>query len=182
MSSIAADCLTTYRAAHSSGPRRAALVRYVVLHDTEGPTAEGAAAYFAEAASKGSSHLVVDEHACYRVLDDLVIPWAAPPLNTSGFHIEQAGYAAWTRAQWLEKPLTIERAAYKAALRCDRFRIPAKLLDVAELRADFPRPHPAGGIVTHATVSAAFHDSTHTDPGAGYPLDVFMRKLAGYLV
>lgn len=182
MSAIAAACLTTYRAVKSSGARPAELVRYIVLHDTEGPTAASAARYFTTPAAGGSSNLVVDGRECFRVLDDLVIPWGAPPLNTSGFHIEQAGFAAWSRAQWLEHVLTIERAAFKASLRCQRFRIPAKLLDVAELRADFAQHEPAGGVVTHATVSAAFHDSTHTDPGAGYPLDVFMRKLAGYLV
>ena len=178
---VAADCLTTYRAVHSSGPRASALVRYIVLHDTEGPTAEGAARYFTTQASGGSSNLVVDDGECFRVLGDLVIPWGAPPLNTSGFHIEQAGYAAWTRSEWLRHRPTIERAAYKAALRCERFKIPARVLNVAQLRADFAQHKPGGGVVTHATVSAAFQESTHTDPGPGYPLDVFMQLLESHL-
>jgi hypothetical protein len=110
-----------------------------------------------------------------------VIPWGAPPLNTAGFHIEQAGYAAWSRAQWLEHRTTVDRAAYKASLRCTRFKIPVRLLNVAQLRADFAQHHPGGGVVTHATVSAAFQESTHTDPGHGYPLDLFMQKLAFHL-
>ena len=178
---VQASCLTTYRAVHSSGPRSAALVRYIVLHSTEGPTAKGAAQYFTEQAAGGSSNLVVDDHECYRVLDDLIIPWGAPPLNTSGFHIEQAGYAAWTRAQWLAHEPTIDRAAFKASLRCHRFTIPPVELNVAQLRADFAKHHPTGGVVTHATISHAFAESTHTDPGAGYPMDVFLHKLAGYL-
>jgi hypothetical protein len=181
MSAITADCLTTYHAVHSSGPRAARLVRYIVLHDTEGPTAKGAAEYFTTQASGGSSNLVVDDTECYRVLSDLVIPWGAPPLNTSGFHIEQAGYATWTRTQWLTHMQTIDRAAYKAALRCESFKIPPRVLTVAELRADFALHEPRGGIVTHATVSAAFHDSTHTDPGPGYPLDMFLRRLELHL-
>jgi hypothetical protein len=152
-----------------------------VLHDTEGPTAKGAAAYFTTQASGGSSNLVVDDTECYRVLDDLVIPWGAPPLNTAGFHIEQAGYAAWTRGEWLRHRVTIERAAYKASLRCQWYKIPPRHLDVAELRADFNLHAPRGGVVTHATISAAFHDSTHTDPGPGYPMDVFMQLLAAHL-
>ena len=40
---VQANCLTTYRAVHSSGPRSAILVRYIVLHSTEGPTAKGVA-------------------------------------------------------------------------------------------------------------------------------------------
>lgn len=181
MSAVTADCLTTYRAAHSSGTRPAKLIRYIVLHDTEGPTAIGAARYFTEQASGGSSNLVVDDHDCFRVLGDLVIPWGAPPLNTSGFHIEQAGFAAWSRAEWLDHANTIERAAYKAALRCERFKIPARVLNVAQLRADFAQHEPGGGVVTHATVSAAFQESTHTDPGPGYPIDVFMQRLEHYL-
>lgn len=176
-----ADCLPTYKAVHNSGPRPAALIRYIVLHDTEGATAQGAAEYFTTQASGGSANLVVDDNTCYRVLDDLMIPWAAPPLNTSGFHIEQAGFAAWTRAEWLTHRETIDRAAYKAALRCERFKIPARLLTVPLLQHDFAQHQPAGGVVTHATISAAFHQSTHTDPGPQYPLDVFMQQLEHYL-
>ena len=179
---VTANCLTTYRAVHSSGPRTAAQVRYIVLHSTEGATAKGAAEYFTTQASGGSSNLVVDDNVCYRVLDDLVIPWGAPPLNTSGFHIEQAGFAAWTRSEWLHHRATVERAAYKASLRCERFKIPPRVLNVAQLRADFAKHEPVGGVVTHATISAAFGESTHTDPGPGYPLDVFAELLAGYLL
>lgn len=187
MSAVSAECLTTYHAAHNSGARTAHLIRYIVLHDTEGTTAVGAAQYFANPPNTpaghqvGSSNLVVDDRDCFRVLDDLVIPWGAPPLNTSGFHIEQAGFAAWTRSEWLQHANTIERAAYKASLRCEIFKIPPRVLNVAQLRADFAKHEPAGGVVTHATVSAAFQDSTHTDPGPGYPIDVFLSRLEHYL-
>jgi hypothetical protein len=123
----------------------------------------------------------VDDHTCFRVLPDLTTPWGAPPLNTSGFHIEQAGFASWSRAEWMQHEATIERAAYKAALRCELFKIPPELLSVNELRADFNRHVPRGGVVTHETVSLAFHDSTHSDPGPNYPLAVFMQHLATYL-
>lgn len=182
MSAISADCLTTYHAVHNSGQRTAQQIRYIVLHDTEGPTAVGAARYFTDPASGGSANLVVDDHDCFRVLGDLVIPWGAPPLNTSGFHIEQAGFASWSRAEWLAHRPTIERAAYKASLRCELFKIPPRVLNVAQLRADFAQHEPGGGVVTHATVSAAFAESAHTDPGPGYPIDVFMQRLEHYLV
>jgi len=178
---IEAECLTTYRAVHNSGARPAKLIRYIVLHDTEGPTAKGAAEYFTNPASGGSANLVVDDNECYRVLDDLIIPWGAPPLNTSGFHIEQAGYATWLRSAWLAHAPMISRAAFKASLRCKWFKIPARVLNVAELRTDFARHEPVGGIVTHATVSAAFGESTHTDPGHGYPIDVFLTRLQSFL-
>jgi hypothetical protein len=181
MSAVTATCLTNYKAVHNSGRRTAGLVRYIVLHSTEGATAQGAAAWFTNPQSGGSSNIVVDDTVCYRTLDDLVIPWGAPPLNTSGYHIEQAGYAAWNRSEWLAHRTTIERAAYKASLRCTRFHIPPRILNVAQLRADFALHVPHGGIVTHATVSAAFAESSHTDPGHGYPIDVFLQLLEQHL-
>src|SRR5215472_9307580 len=126
--------------------RTASMIRYIVLHDTESHSAQSAAAYFTNPASGGSSNLVVDDTECFRVLDDLVIPWGAPPLNTSGFHIEQAGFAAWTRSEWLAHSPTITRAAFKASLRCKWFKIPTRVLNVAELRADFAKHEPVGGI------------------------------------
>jgi hypothetical protein len=45
----AADCRTRYRAAHDSGHRGLAQVKWVVLHSTEGGTAETVARYFSTA-------------------------------------------------------------------------------------------------------------------------------------
>lgn len=194
------ECRSTYAAFHHSGDRRPASIRYIVLHSTEGPTAQSAAEYFEQPSSGGSANLVVDDETCYRTLLDHVIPWGAPPLNTLGFHIEQAGYARWTRQQWLEHEQTIKRAAYKAALRCKWYRIPARVIsDPHELQRDFGFPvnaggipqHPGplrGGIVTHKTIGVAFadylrevHVDAHHDPGDNYPIDVFLHHLDGFL-
>lgn len=188
------ECRTNFPALHHGGERLPSSVRYIVLHSTEGDTAEGAAEWFMQPASGGSANLVVDDTTCYRTLGDNVIPWGAPPLNTKGYHIEQAGFANWTRAQWMKHEKTIERAAYKASLRCKWYRIPAVLLDAAALERDFgvipegdaggvpPLPGPLhGGIVTHRIIDSVYHESDHTDPGAHYPLDVFMHHLAHYL-
>jgi hypothetical protein len=185
------ECSSEYAAYHHSGDRRPASIRYVVMHSTEGPTAEAAARYFEQPSSGGSSNLVLDDNTCFRVLGDHVIPWGAPPLNTLGFHVEQAGYASWSREEWLRHSRTVQRAAYKAALRCKWYRIPPVLLDVENLRKDFgdapvagvpAHPGPLrGGIVTHATVSDAYHESDHTDPGPGWPADTFVELVRGYL-
>lgn len=188
------ECRTDYPALHHGGERLPSSIRYIVLHSTEGDTAEGAAAWFVNPASGGSANLVVDDHVCYRTLGDNVIPWGAPPLNTMGYHIEQAGFAIWTRAQWLRHERTIERAAYKASLRCRHYNIPAVVLDAPALIRDFGVIEPgdaggvplhrgplSGGIVTHATISAAYHESDHHDPGGGYPMDRFLHHLKHYL-
>ena len=113
-------------------------------------------------------------------------------MNTNGFHIEQAGFASWTRAEWMAHDRTIIRAAYKAALRCRWYKIPPRILDAKALLADFgvvdPQsgiPHQPGslegGIVTHATISQVYHESTHTDPGPEYPLDYFHTEVLSWL-
>lgn len=172
---LTANCSTQYRAVHNSGARPASAIKYLVLHATEGPTAEGAAGWFANPASGGSAHLVVDDGNCFRTLDDLVIPWAAPPLNQAGYHIEQAGFSRWSRLKWLAHLATIRRAAYKGALRCKRYGIPTVYVDAAGLKAG------RKGVTTHLQISLAFHESDHSDPGTGYPLTTFMWLLRWYM-
>src|SRR5215510_4526618 len=96
-------CSTKYRAFHHSGARPLSAIKWIVMHSTEGDTALGAAAWFANPASGGSAHLCVDDRYCFRTLPDGIIPWAAPGANTQGFHIEQAGYARWTSLIWSSK-------------------------------------------------------------------------------
>jgi hypothetical protein len=172
-------CDRQFHAFHSSGSRPLTAIRYIVLHATESPagSAEAVAVYFTGPTSGGSAHLVVDTHKCYGCLPDTVIPWGAPPLNTSGFHIEHCGYSEWTKAEWEPlKKTTLDRSAYKAALRCHARGIPAKTITDRQLAAG-----KVGGIVTHAQVSRVFKRSTHTDPGDGFPLGWYVSRVGLYL-
>lgn len=185
---VARNCSTEYRAYHHDGLRALDSIRYLVLHTTEDgslpdkPTsARGAAEYFTSPTSGGSTNLVVGDLNCFRTLDDDVIPWGAPPLNTHGIHVEHAGKAAWSRATWLAfHRLTLRRSAYKCALRAHAYGIPPRLLGPVEVHHLGPNP-PVGGVTTHAAVSLAFGLTNHTDPGPGFPLDVWMRYFTGYL-
>jgi hypothetical protein len=170
---IKADCHTTYRAFHDSGPRDTAVIIWVVMHSTEGGTAESVARYFTSRLAGGSTQLVVDDDACYRCLPNDVIPWGAPGANTKGFHIEQCGYAHWTAAEWAAHDRTLDRAAYKAAFHCHKFGIPPVFVGHAGLLARHP------GITTHAECTKAF-GGDHTDPGLGWPRAVFMAKVQGF--
>lgn len=184
-------CSLKYPAYHHSGARGQASLRYIVLHSTEGATAHSAAEYFTHPGSGGSATLVVDDNECFRSLNDFVTPWGAPPLNSNGLHLEQAGFAKWARAEWLVHDATLQRAAFKAARWCRAYKIPPVLLDVHKLKLDFgtlehegmPRvPGPLeGGVTTHAVVTAAYGLSDHTDPGGHYPTDVFMAHLREWL-
>jgi len=156
------------RAKHDSGRRRASTIRHVVVHSTEGGTAASVATYFATTA-RASTQLVVDDLECYRCVPDLVIPWGAPGVNTSGLHVEHCGLARWTRETWLEHDEMLLRSAAKAALWCWTFGIPRRWLTVAQLREG------KAGLCRHADASCAFPTrDPHTDPGAGFPSDVYL--------
>lgn len=182
---IKAACKTDYFPAyHSSGIRKWSDVWWIVIHDEEAPTAKNAAQYFHSPNSGGSAHLCIDKDECYRCLPNAVIPWGAASAfgaNTHGFHIEQAGYASWTKAQWEAHLQQMERVAYKTALHCHVFKIPPVFVTAAEL----PKKH---GITTHAEVSAASRRIdpanksrySHTDPGPNWPRDHFMLLVKSY--
>ena len=177
MSAIRANCKTTYRAKRSSGTRPNSAVKWIVMHSTEGGTAASNARYFASNSAEGSAHLVVDDKDCYRCLPNNAIPWAAPSANTQGFHIEQAGYAKWSAAEWEKHMHMLHRGAYKAALHSKLFKIPARFVTAAGLKKG------TKGITTHAEVSKAFPNNAgnHHDPGEGWPRDLFICLVKHYL-
>jgi len=158
-----------YPAAHDSGSRLLTDIKYVVWHDTEGGTASSVAAMFQGASYQGSATLVVDDSECQRCLPDNVIPWAAPSFNSNGVHIEQCGFAAWSKLTWLKHQVMLHRTAYKTARFCKLYHIPVRFCGKARLLAGEP------GITTHAEVTA-YNEAkglptggAHTDPGPNYP-------------
>lgn len=173
-------CSIKYLAAHSSGWRPLRNIRLVVMHVAEAATALEVARYFASEESTGSAHLAVGQWACYRCLPSDVIPWGAPGANADGFHIEQAGFVGWTRAEWLAREKTIRRSAYKAQHHCAKFGLPTTFLDAHDLARG------ERGITTHHEVNrwqlaiGAPGDHSHTDPGPTWPQDVFMHWVAKY--
>lgn len=174
MQDLKAACKRTFTAAHHSGPRGNAKVKWVVLHTTEGDTAAGAAAWFANPKSAGSAHLVVDDDTCYRTLPNRMIPWAAPGANTNGIHIEMAGHARWTANEWRARVWTVKRAAYKTAAHCHEYGVPLRWVGKWGLRAG------RKGVTTHKDCSDAF-GGDHWDPGAGFPKTLFMGYARTYL-
>lgn len=172
VSPVSANCISKYHAVHQSGRRPLSWIRYVVLHDEEAITAVSAASWFQNRASGGSAHLCIDAGACYRTLANNIVPWGAPGVNTTGFHIEMAGYARWSRAEWLAHHGTIYRAAFKAFYHAHLFGIPYRLLTDKQLAGG-----KAKGFITHRQVTRVLGGGTHTDPGAYFPLDVFMKNV-----
>ena len=88
-----------------------------------------------------------------------------------GIGVELCGRADQTREQWLDQsslPMLCIAARLVAQL-CLVHQIPPRLLSRDELRRVTP------GITTHAAITDAFHgETTHSDPGAGFPLAEFV--------
>lgn len=177
---LKASADTAYMPAYrESGTRPLSDIKYIVLHDTEGGgSAANIASYFHGSSAEGSAHLVVDDHGAYRCLADNVIPWGAPGANTDGFHIEQLGYASWTKAEWMQHDDMLHRVAYKVAQHCKLFGIPCKYRTAAAVKAGTP------GVTTHLQITRSGIGGaagTHTDPGTGYPIGYVMALAQAYL-
>lgn len=157
------------RAAHDSGRRKASAIRQVVIHSTEGGTAKSVAEFF-HSTAQASTQLVVDGATCYRCVPDLVIPWGAPGVNSTGLHVELCGFARWTEAEWLVHDAMLKRAAFKCAVWVWTYNLPMRWLTVAQVKAG------ARGFLRHVDASRAFGTpGGHTDPGEGFPRPHFMQ-------
>lgn len=179
----AQPCKQGPRAANDSGIRRASSIRVVVIHSAEAAdsfgadnTAEGVANYFARSSTQASTQLAVDRDSCVRMLPDLVIPWGAAGANHDGLHVELCGFARWSSEEWRQRRRLLERAAYKVAVWCYRYKIPARWLSDRQLGNGTAR-----GLTTHAQVNRVFHRGSHWDPGPGFPEEFFLSLVKEFL-
>jgi len=183
----APTCSRQYPAFNHGGARDMANVSLIVLHSTEGPSALSTARWFATPlpVSEGgpySAHVVVGDDGCYRCVDDGDVAWAASIVNPFSLNLEQAGYAAWTRDEWLSHDATLRAAGGQVGGWSREFDIPLRFLRAADLLAlqasGWDKAH--GGVTTHHEISRAWPaSSTHVDPGDGYPLDVLFSYAGG---
>lgn len=155
------SCRTDYRARLLDGRKRLTPA-LIVLHSTEGPSAESAASWFTDEAAQGSAHVVVGEDGCFRTLPDDANAAGAGEVNPYALHLEFAGYAAWSRDRWLSRRKTLELGREQVRAWARQYGIPLRKLTRSELRDG------QSGVTTHADVSAVF-GGTHTDPGTGFP-------------
>lgn len=168
-------------AAHDSGPGNKP-IRRVVIHCTVSPCQEGqarkTAAYFQDPDSGGSAHYIVDPgEVVQSVLDD-TIAWHAPPNQHSiGVELCDALVSlSWDRRnpeRWEDEnhDRMLTRAARLVARLCLAYDVPVRHLTDEALVAD------QRGIVGHAQVSRAFHQSGHWDPGVTFPWVDFMARV-----
>jgi N-acetyl-anhydromuramyl-L-alanine amidase AmpD len=155
----------------------------IVLHCTEGceglKADDDCAAMFARAPAPGdrlvSAHLVIDADSATRCVADEFVAWhCGHQGNAIGIGIELCGKADQSRAQWFDAVsyATLCIAARVCAELCRQYGIPPVVVNDRGLLAG------EHGITTHAFVSQAWKQSTHYDPGPGFPLGAFVTAVA----
>lgn len=171
-----------------------AMVRNIVLHTSEQSgledpnDAEDLARYLESPGDRPSSskpsgrygssyHAITDTARILPCVVDHVVAYAAAGGNRYGLHICLPVKARQSRAEWLDagsRPYIAQAAAYIVD-KSHRYGIPIRRITADQLR------NGSWGYCDHATVSAAFGRSTHTDCGAHFPWDVLADDIAALL-
>jgi hypothetical protein len=162
------------QAKHYRKGRDGANIDLIVVHSMEAPekgnTAEAVARYFQTTTRPASAHYCCDNDSIVQCVKDGDQAAAAPGSNRQGLHIELAGYARQTGAEWGDaySDAMLKRAAVLAAQKATLYNVPVKWVTVSGLRAGLR------GFTSHLNVSLAWKRSTHTDPGKGFPVAKFL--------
>lgn len=167
-------------AKHQGASRDPKSIRLLVIHTMEAPekgtTAEAVAAYFQRGDRVASAHMCVDSDSMVECVVPAKVAYAAPGGNATGYHYELAGYARQSENEWADpySVATLFRAAEHMARMARLLDIPIVFRDADDLVLG------KSGITTHAQISKAFKKSTHTDPGAGFPINSFVQLVASF--
>lgn len=170
--------MTTFIQARNYHAGRIKPIELIVIHDMESAEKDGTArriaTWFAgDTAPEASAHYCVDAKEVIQCVADADTAWHAPGGNANGIGIEHAGMAKQGRTNWLDSfsQQMLVRSAKLTAQLALKHGIPIRHLTNAELKAG------KKGFVSHAQVSEVFKKSDHTDPGAGFPWDVYMEMV-----
>lgn len=156
------------------GPRPLSGIRGVCVHTTEnvaGTPCENVARYQLNSQT-GSYHVLVDTAGRrLRENSDDWITWSTGNKgNNVLLHVSFVAQARWSRAEWLAQDRMLDAGASVVAHWCSRYNIPVRKVSAAGLP----------GLVGHAD-TRVWGGTDHTDPGAGFPWDVFISKVNRHL-
>jgi hypothetical protein len=152
----------------------------VVIHDMEAPerldTAEAVARYFARPDIRPSSaHKNFDADSIVISVADGNEAFHAPPASRWTLGYEQAGYARQSAAEWNDpySRAMIQIVAAELAADAQKHGFPLVERSIDDLRAGR-----IDGVYTHNSVSKAFGQSDHWDPGPNYPMGDLIKMAA----
>jgi N-acetyl-anhydromuramyl-L-alanine amidase AmpD len=142
--------------------------RYIVIHNTSNDASRQDEANYAQTRSDGvSSHYYVDSGG---IIQSLRTEYSANHVgsavgNHHGVAYEITGTNDKSRDWWLSH-VAWDVLAGQIARDCTRWSIEARTLSIAQMLDG-----QSSGIVTHDQARQAWGGTTHTDPGAGFPMD-----------
>jgi len=129
-----------------------------------------------ESRSYGASpHYGIDDDSIQQYLPLRFVGWHAQGDNQTTYGIELAGYAHWTRKQWLSHGQMLDMCAFVLAKNAEKCGYPLVRCNATGLR------HGYRGVSTHNDVTVAFRIAGgHTDPGPGFPMDFVLATARGF--
>lgn len=163
--------LTSYHGGHQGSVSR------IVIHGTVSPCERGGAranAHYFQTHRTGSAHYVVDPGEIIECVPEDVVAYHAPP-NTGSIGIELCDPQTGSASRWgdANHDAMLRRAAGLVRAVAKRWNVPLKRIDAGDLRAG------RHGVCGHADVTAAWHQTDHTDPGSGFPWGRFLALANG---
>ena len=156
---------------HTGGAQTA--ISRIVIHGTVSPCVKGGAGnvarYFQTKTAGGAAHYVVDPGVVVCCVHEGTVAYHAPP-NMDSLGVELCDPQSGDTARWGDPShvAMLGLAAKLVADLCHRHSVPVVYVNAANLLAG------AHGITAHADVSQAWHQSSHTDPGVGFPMARFI--------
>lgn len=149
----------------------------IVIHCMESgeadKTAENVGAYLQTIARPASAHIGVDSDSIVQYVKDNNVAFGAKGVNLDGIHIELAGRAAQSQAEWLDPygVLMLDKAANAAAQYCLKYDVPAIHLSLKELKQG------KKGMIGHWDATQTYKPNAgHTDPGTNFPWEWFLTR------
>jgi len=158
--------------------------RLLVLHTTEGftgPNGQYDCGIYFQGNVGASSHVIIDNYHPGRIVEGVSranSAWTQCQYNgQTAASVEQCGYAAWTRDEWLtNKASLLHNTADWLAEESAHFGIPLVLLTNAQSQDGHTR-----GVTYHSRLGSA--GCGHSDPGDGrYPIDVVLEWARGGVI
>jgi hypothetical protein len=160
----------------------------LVLHSGECPLRGGYAQSLtnwaniplAQGGPEASWHWFVDPIAIVSMVPAWLAAWHASEANPMSEGFEQAGYARFSRAEWLtpEGVKQMDNLAWLMAQRAKANNIEPRWLSTAEVEAVTKHGNRTiTGFCTHRQIDP----ETRTDPGNGYPYELLMAQVRNYM-
>lgn len=157
-------------------------IRFIVIHSMEsqekGETAENVAHYFQTLNRPASAHYCIDSNSIVQCVQCKDVAYGAKSLNRNGIHLELAGRAKQSEAEWLDaysKSMLDLAAELCAKVLCPKFKVPVVWVPASGLIQPTTR-----GFTSHAEGSKAFNPGGHWDPGPHFPKNYFLERVAHF--